>query len=710
MSIAGSYPIDHNLIVQVHNDHTVPSNVESTVEAQAENVEPDANDHDTSPTTHAHNEHDAIPAESTKHGPNDDEDHDVSAGQKRKRSKVSRACDQCRKKKIRCDVDAADDGVLKTCNNCQARGQICEFSRIPQKRGPSKGYIKELSERVQHVEGQLALQSTPGFRASVDSPAVFGDPALSPEDEPLYRRQSSLSHYKSPFAGISRDRMPSVGGWHTAAAHTPMERGRFSIAIPPDQQLPTEAQPKIKTATPVWSSWLSAPVRRAEKQHDLDSLDTTALCDVSELQLVFNRYQEAGRKDLVLLPDTFEKLEEITKSVPLELRVILVSTMKLFAIEYTSLHSPHAAPCAVNLSELRNAVDHALLGQWRSVEGYVGVDALTLIWSLMLYAITAQHYFELRLRKAGPYHSHAISTALKLCTDAFRMRLGTEPGDLDVYWHRAVHLTAILARLEALSYGLEDEPLPTILLRRLHDNSTQSSTSPEMRFLALSTETCQASLSLIDEQGRVSRSSLTRLARLHNSSITAWQTLCALDDNTRVVQLVRQFFDLLCLRVSNFYTMRSIVEPLLTMVDVLDATLTPKPGQSVVPSYSPLTQHLYTLTIFTLIELTGSDFVRADPEVLERVRKGRATIEVSLASWSDYHARIRGPVSSQADAQVLYWADALMALLTHHAEMHGNGELSYADEEQVTSSLVALLQQGYMKVCNAFMLSTLRRV
>lgn len=38
------------------------------------------------------------------------------------------------------------------------------FSRIPQKRGPSKGYIKELADRINHIEGKLANEG-----ANVDS-------------------------------------------------------------------------------------------------------------------------------------------------------------------------------------------------------------------------------------------------------------------------------------------------------------------------------------------------------------------------------------------------------------------------------------------------------------------------------------------------------------------------------------------------------------
>lgn len=56
----------------------------------------------------------------------------------RKRSKVSRACDECRRKKIRCDATGEEN--KDHCSNCKRVGSRCQFSRIPMKRGPSKGY------------------------------------------------------------------------------------------------------------------------------------------------------------------------------------------------------------------------------------------------------------------------------------------------------------------------------------------------------------------------------------------------------------------------------------------------------------------------------------------------------------------------------------------------------------------------------------------
>jgi hypothetical protein len=61
----------------------------------------------------------------------------------RKRSKVSRACDECRRKKIKCD--AQSDAGEVACGNCIRASVSCLFSRVPQKRGPSKGFVPTCS-------------------------------------------------------------------------------------------------------------------------------------------------------------------------------------------------------------------------------------------------------------------------------------------------------------------------------------------------------------------------------------------------------------------------------------------------------------------------------------------------------------------------------------------------------------------------------------
>ncbi|RCI05130.1 hypothetical protein CU098_011193 [Rhizopus stolonifer] len=66
-----------------------------------------------------------------------------------KRQRVSRACDLCRKKKIKCD------GAAPICNNCQSFSQECTYKDTTKKRGPPKGYIEAIENRLQKLEGYL---------------------------------------------------------------------------------------------------------------------------------------------------------------------------------------------------------------------------------------------------------------------------------------------------------------------------------------------------------------------------------------------------------------------------------------------------------------------------------------------------------------------------------------------------------------------------
>ncbi|EDK39110.2 hypothetical protein PGUG_03208 [Meyerozyma guilliermondii ATCC 6260] len=78
---------------------------------------------------------------------------EVNLSHPRKRSKVSRACDGCRRKKIRCDGEFTSSlsKVTKACTNCRKNFEECTFSRVPLKRGPSKGHSKDFDDNESHA-------------------------------------------------------------------------------------------------------------------------------------------------------------------------------------------------------------------------------------------------------------------------------------------------------------------------------------------------------------------------------------------------------------------------------------------------------------------------------------------------------------------------------------------------------------------------------
>ncbi|KAI8985793.1 hypothetical protein BDB01DRAFT_786328 [Pilobolus umbonatus] len=66
-----------------------------------------------------------------------------------KRVKVTLACSNCRKKKVKCD------GIQPTCSRCASIGKDCQYSDPPKKRGPPKGFVEVIENRAHRIESLL---------------------------------------------------------------------------------------------------------------------------------------------------------------------------------------------------------------------------------------------------------------------------------------------------------------------------------------------------------------------------------------------------------------------------------------------------------------------------------------------------------------------------------------------------------------------------
>lgn len=68
------------------------------------------------------------------YGYDDDDDRGADQGQgDPKRRRIARACDMCRKKKIKCD------GKTPRCSHCENYKTECIFTQVEKKRNPPKG-------------------------------------------------------------------------------------------------------------------------------------------------------------------------------------------------------------------------------------------------------------------------------------------------------------------------------------------------------------------------------------------------------------------------------------------------------------------------------------------------------------------------------------------------------------------------------------------
>ena len=74
-------------------------------------------------------------------------------GRDAKRRRIARACDMCRKKKIKCD------GKQPKCSHCENYKTECIFTPVEKKRAPPKGakYIEGLENRLGRMEGLLRM-------------------------------------------------------------------------------------------------------------------------------------------------------------------------------------------------------------------------------------------------------------------------------------------------------------------------------------------------------------------------------------------------------------------------------------------------------------------------------------------------------------------------------------------------------------------------
>ncbi|KAI9889274.1 MAG: hypothetical protein M1814_005649 [Vezdaea aestivalis] len=84
---------------------------------------------------------------------NDTEYEDHQDGGDPKRRRIARACDMCRKKKIKCD------GKMPACSHCLNYKTECIFTHVEKKRNPPKGakYIEGLENRLGRMESLLRL-------------------------------------------------------------------------------------------------------------------------------------------------------------------------------------------------------------------------------------------------------------------------------------------------------------------------------------------------------------------------------------------------------------------------------------------------------------------------------------------------------------------------------------------------------------------------
>ncbi|CAG8537243.1 13309_t:CDS:2, partial [Ambispora leptoticha] len=101
-----------------------------------------------------------------------------------KRQRVSKACDTCRKKKVKCD------GVQPRCGNCTTFNVDCTYNDTTKKRGPPKGYIEAIETRLHRMESLLGglVQSNDPRAEAVLAQLIQDDDMIVPNRRPTTGR------------------------------------------------------------------------------------------------------------------------------------------------------------------------------------------------------------------------------------------------------------------------------------------------------------------------------------------------------------------------------------------------------------------------------------------------------------------------------------------------------------------------------------------
>lgn len=81
----------------------------------------------------------------------DNDDGDMSDSADLKRRRVQRACDLCRRRKIRCD-GAHTSRKNKKCSHCAEGKTECTYVDAAKRRGPPLGYLETLEWKVAKLE------------------------------------------------------------------------------------------------------------------------------------------------------------------------------------------------------------------------------------------------------------------------------------------------------------------------------------------------------------------------------------------------------------------------------------------------------------------------------------------------------------------------------------------------------------------------------
>ena len=433
----------------------------------------------------------------------------------------------------------------------------------------------------------------------------------SPDDPMSLKRNFSFwGDARNPFAAseFQRDRIPSVGGtWVNSPTSAGIRlRDRGSLALAPDQALPSTSYPK--SSTPYWRT-AEATESRPAKRQKLDPKPSNLKLESKHV----DRYYEVVHPELPLLPDLDTTLN-ITQSATYPFQTFFAVSIKL--IPATDKHD----------DEPPDAVDQAVLdlfSKWNSVWDFFSAsilespskrsaeDNLIFVWACVLLAVHAEYNMR---GVAGGTTSRVgfLKQAMDLTTflqendgdgdDTGKGPLSTGTETFSQLVDTARNLTLTLAKFNALASASMEWVLPEYF-NITHDGI--QALPQNAGFLAsLANVVSQAILevqTLLAPQNPLN----IQMKQVILSQVQLCTSL--VPGMSRDLPICRQaalFFALVLSRYHYFPVPASVLAPAAQLAEELSQAA--DPAGSGPTSYKPLDVHMFTLTTITLLEVLSA--------------------------------------------------------------------------------------------------------
>ncbi|OAP58244.1 hypothetical protein AYL99_07334 [Fonsecaea erecta] len=648
---------------------------------------------------------------------------DPQTGDKRKRSKASRACDECRRKKVKCDAPTEADGTPKTCTNCQKAGVNCEFERKPMKRGPSKGYISALAERVHGLEQKQ--------RQSLDAGPVGFAESFSP-DEPtgpgFSNRASSFSASTTvnPFsrAEFQRDRIPSTGGWGISSiAPSLRSRASGSLAIAPNETLPATISEEDANPKPEFRDSPRTIFSQIENSHRpkrprlQGSNEDSPPFKMEHSSLP--RYYEQYHPLFPLLPD-HDIVDAVVSNADVDMQHALAIAVDLLPDlrAGATLNGAHNSSFSLNhdldpaISRPTRTLSSTQFANYEKLLEYLGnlvngvpathsMDtSLALAWALALISLTCEYDVK-HLAGEGDKSklqllNHSRYVLVQLQVAAARGEAPTSFPDLASFVHTvnlATNCVLLLTKYHWLSIALHPGEVTRSRYLSIR-NVDPKAITVEAAYLQTSSHQLDLLFKIILPHEDAS----TDMKMAHKDFLqTAFDVhLCSYDETLRNSAIVKQFHWFMELLMSPYQPQTPpFPTPILDCaVNLASVLIEDAKATSGAPRYNPLDLHTWSVATITLCEIIAD--VSSKP-IVDYASKHLEQLRAELQKKSDAMHK-HYDFEWFFGEKMKHWTDGLMSMIDYALEEHVSavGE-NRSNAVMLVPNFAEMMEKGWLR-------------